>query len=61
MPSPVRYFAYYTKLSAIDAASAAGVTWTHAISNSGSDITSQYKVGQYIIFESKFPSKKFGK
>ena len=39
------------KASANNAASAAGVTWTHALSNSGSNISTQYTVGQYIYFE----------
>ena len=39
------------KASANNAASAAGVTWTHALSNSGSNISTQYTVGQYIVFE----------
>ena len=39
------------KASAANAATAAGVTWTHALSNSGSNITTQYTVGQYKLFE----------
>ena len=39
------------KASAANAATAAGVTWTHALSNSGENITTQYTVGQYILFE----------
>ena len=38
------------KASANNAASAAGVTWTHAISSSSSNIATQYTVGYYIIF-----------
>ena len=38
------------KASANNAASAAGVTWTHAISSSSSNIATQYTVGDYIIF-----------
>ncbi len=37
--------------SANNAATAAGVTWTHALANSGSNISTQYEVGQYIYFE----------
>ena len=39
------------KASAANAASAAGVTWTHALSNASSNISTQYTVGQYIYFE----------
>ena len=39
------------KASANNAASAAGVTWTHALANAGSNISTQYTVGQYIKFE----------
>lgn len=39
------------KASANNAASAAGVTWTHALANSKSNISTQYTVGQYIYFE----------
>ena len=34
-----------------DAASAAGVTWTHALSNASENITTQVAVGQYIYIE----------
>ena len=39
------------KASANSAASTAGVTWTHALSNASSNISTQYTVGQYIYFE----------
>ena len=39
------------KASAANAASAAGVTWTHALSNSGSNITTQFEVGQYVYID----------
>ena len=37
------------KASANNAASAAGVTWTHALSSAGSNITTLVTVGQYIV------------
>lgn len=36
-----------------DVASEAGVTWTHALSSSSSNITSQVNVGQYIVLDSE--------
>lgn len=39
------------KASANDAATAAGVTWTHAIANKQVNITTMFTLGQYVIFE----------
>ena len=39
------------KASTNNAASAAGVTWTHVIANSTNNITTQYTVGEAIVFE----------
>ena len=39
------------KASANNAATNAGVTWTHALANASSNITTEYTQGQYIKFE----------
>jgi len=41
------------KDTANNAASAAGVTWTHALSNSSSNITTLVTLGQYIVLSQK--------
>lgn len=41
------------KASANDAATTAGVTWTHAIYNETKNISTEFTVGQYLLFENK--------